>query len=182
MPPRQVAANGPVYKTVSLLEYNLPKGIPPHIRRNDREMVLMVKQDVEFGKTLRTNPKIANPFVARQNHFFHNIEPPEKWKWSETHWRVRDYLLTSLKNHGKLAIKQKEQLHIKIGFVEKKDERRCLLKQCNDQLVHAWYLLDAFGCYDEEVKELCEEADRAWSSNPNLDCEVERYVEISPAA
>lgn len=177
-----VETNGPVYKPVSLLEYNLSKKTPPHIRSNDREMVLMAKQDSAFGKTLLKNGKIANPFVARQNHFFHDIEPPEKWAWSKTHKRVREYLLTSLKNHGRLAIKQKEQLNLKIGFVENKVERYRLLKQCNDQLVHAWYLLDAFGCYDEEVKELCEDADRAWTLNPDMDCEVREYVEKAPEA
>jgi hypothetical protein len=155
---------GPSCRASHLIKYNLPFST-----KDDVSYILeFVKRDVCFSNAIATNPKIGNPFAAHKNHFFHQKEPLEKWKWDNTPKPVRAFIVNGLVNKGRLAIMQKERLHEMIGYIEKKEERSRVLKECNDELTFTWQMLDAFRSFDKRIEALRTQVDDAYVDDPNL--------------
>jgi hypothetical protein len=134
---------------------------------DDFELKERIRMDVAFAKAVKTNKKIRNPFVVHQNHYFHDIKPPEKWKWSNTPEWIQNYILGGLVNKGRLAIIQKRLLHENIESIMSIDERKRVLIECDVELVRIGFLLDAFKCFDRKVLSMRNDVNTEWKLDPD---------------
>ena len=160
------AKKGPFYKAAYLVNYRLP----PRIKEYEdlSEIERMVEYDIAFATSLRSKPKLGNPVVNHQKVFFHQQKSVEKWAWENTEESVRSYILDGLLNKGRVAIMQKERLRENIAFISTKAERIMALKACNDQLILAWRLLEAFCCFDNRIGKLHLKVGLEYHDNPVL--------------
>ena len=169
-----VKTKGPVYKEAYLIkEYKLI---------DDHELKERIQMDVSFAKAVKTKQKIGNPFLFHQNHYFHHLEPPEKWEWTNTPEWVQNFILAGLVNKGRLAIIQKRLLHENIESIMSIDERKRVLKECDLELVRIGFLLDAFKCFDSGVMSMRNEVNMEWKLDPKLLTNAPKTIDYSPAA
>lgn len=166
-PPTQ---KGPYFKAAFLVKYELP----PCKRENVLALEQLVERNRSFAHILRTCPAYGNCLANQQNVFFHHHKSIKKWAWENTEESVRNIILNGLLNKGRLAILQKERLRKNIRYINSRDERARALKECNEQLVHAWRWLSAFRCYDARLGKLRRVVDGVFSDDPDLDCGVEK--------
>lgn len=130
------------------------------------ELVARFVEVKKFGETICGKSVVGKPFFAQMNFHFHQLEPPPEWAWSKTPKRIKDYILNGLIKHGEAVILQKERMHMHYMQIRSTKEREHVLKQCDLQLFHVWQYLDAFACFDKNIKNMQSAVNHAYEQDP----------------
>lgn len=164
----------PFYRASYFVEYDLPPDADDDVSR----IIAMINDDIAFTREVKKTRELKNPMVAQYNHVLAGEEPPEEWDWNNTKPSVRRRIVKGMANKGVVAILQKRRFLRNIGDIETKDERLRALKECNEQLVHAWTLIDVFHSVDESLSGLRELVNDSYVLDPNLSIIVQKNVLI----